>query len=211
MKKTLITLALVALLPAAAQAQMYYDDYDWVDEYDEYVYVEDDYAPLTGDAELDSFLVSINVRFNEQPAYYAEQLAVSTTLQPTTLRSYLVERRYSPADVYMIGELAQLSGKSASQVASAYEANRGQGWGAVARSLGIKPGSPQFHELKRGNRALVSAAPARATVQEVHAGGRGPAASNRGHGHGKGHGKAKHPGKGNGHGKGKGKGNGKNK
>jgi hypothetical protein len=31
-----------------------------------------------------------------------------------------------------------------------YKKNRGAGWGAVARSLGIKPGSPQFKALKTG-------------------------------------------------------------
>jgi hypothetical protein len=28
---------------------------------------------------------------------------------------------------------------------------KGQGWGVIAKSLGIKPGSPEFHALKRGD------------------------------------------------------------
>jgi len=32
-----------------------------------------------------------------------------------------------------------------------YRARKGQGWGALAQSLGIKPGSADFHALKRGD------------------------------------------------------------
>lgn len=208
MKKSLIALALAALLPAAAQAQYYYDDYDWVETYDEYVYYEDDYAPLTGDPALDAMLESINARFNDAPVYYAEQLAVDTRLQPTLLRNYLVERRYAPADVYMMAELAQLTGKSVGEVASVYSANRGQGWGAVARSLGIKPGSAQFHQLKRGGTTLVSAPPAGAAGRGMRV--TGPRSTAVQH-PGKGHGKAKDRGPGKGQGKGQGKGKGKHK
>jgi hypothetical protein len=32
-----------------------------------------------------------------------------------------------------------------------YEAGKGRGWGALAKSLGIKPGSSEFHALKRSD------------------------------------------------------------
>lgn len=32
-----------------------------------------------------------------------------------------------------------------------YRAQKGKGWGALAQSLGIKPGSAAFHALKRGD------------------------------------------------------------
>lgn len=32
-----------------------------------------------------------------------------------------------------------------------YQTRKGQGWGALAKSLGIKPGSADFHALKRGD------------------------------------------------------------
>jgi len=35
-------------------------------------------------------------------------------------------------------------------VADRYDHDRGHGWGAVAMSYGIKPGSPQFFALKNG-------------------------------------------------------------
>jgi hypothetical protein len=36
-------------------------------------------------------------------------------------------------------------------VVEIYRKQKGQGWGAVAQSLGIKPGSADFHALKQGN------------------------------------------------------------
>jgi hypothetical protein len=36
-------------------------------------------------------------------------------------------------------------------VVDVYKKNRGKGWGVIAKSLGIKPGSPEFHALKRGD------------------------------------------------------------
>lgn len=213
MKTRILALALsAALLPFAATAQQYYNDYEW----DDYAY-DDYYAPSTGDAGLDTLLQAINALFNDQPDYYAERLVYETRVEPVIVREYLVERQYAPADVYMMGTLAQLSGKSFADVARTYEANRGQGWGNVARQLGIKPGSAQFHQLKNGGNVFVQQGKARGK-------GRGDAARpvrtsqtvdapvvQRGPAHGK---PAGHPGKGHGKGKGnngKGKGNGKDK
>jgi hypothetical protein len=44
-----------------------------------------------------------------------------------------------------------MSGRSIDVVTAQYKKNKGRGWGALAKSLGIKPGSPEFHALKRGD------------------------------------------------------------
>lgn len=56
-----------------------------------------------------------------------------------------------PADAYMIFRLGEMSSKKPKQVIEQYRAKKSQGWGALAKSLGIKPGSKEFHELKAGN------------------------------------------------------------
>jgi hypothetical protein len=48
-------------------------------------------------------------------------------------------------------QLGQWTQKPAEQVVRVYKANRGKGWGVIAKSLGIKPGSAEFHALKRGD------------------------------------------------------------
>jgi len=35
-------------------------------------------------------------------------------------------------------------------VADYWQQNHGQGWGVVAQRMGIKPGSAEFHQLKKG-------------------------------------------------------------
>ena len=148
-------------------------------------------AQYTGDPALDAVLETLNTLYYDEPDYYVEQIVYETRAQPVVVREYIVERRYAPADVYMIGELAQLSGKSFNDVAGLYDANRGQGWGAVARQLGIKPGSAQFHALKNGGSTIVergrghAGKPARAVRTSA------PGPQGKGKGHGKGHGKGK--------------------
>lgn len=56
-----------------------------------------------------------------------------------------------PADAYMIFRLGEMSSKTPEQVVDQYKSKKSQGWGALAKSLGIKPGSKEFHALKRGS------------------------------------------------------------
>ena len=55
----------------------------------------------------------------------------------------------NPADAYMLFRLGEIAGQPIGQVVECYEAHKGQGWGVLAKSLGIKPGSKEFHALKR--------------------------------------------------------------
>lgn len=85
---------------------------------------------------------------------------------------------HSPADAFMVFQISAMSHQPLDRVMPVYESHKSKGWGAMAKELGIKPGSAEFHALKNG---------------DLHYGPNG-------HG-GKSHGK----GKGNGKGKGKGK------
>jgi hypothetical protein len=55
------------------------------------------------------------------------------------------------ADAYMVLRLGEMSGKSTEEVINKYKTQKGQGWGALAKSLGIKPGSKEFKALKNGD------------------------------------------------------------
>jgi hypothetical protein len=56
-----------------------------------------------------------------------------------------------PADAYMILRLGEMSANPIKYVIEQYNANKNQGWGVLAKSLGIKPGSDDFQTLKRGH------------------------------------------------------------
>jgi len=56
-----------------------------------------------------------------------------------------------PADAALCFWLSLHSRQPIERVMGAYSAHKGQGWGALAKSLGIKPGSADFKALKRGD------------------------------------------------------------
>jgi hypothetical protein len=56
-----------------------------------------------------------------------------------------------PADAYLVLRLGEMSGRPVSQVIERYKGYGGKGWGTLAKSLGIKPGSQEFHALKQGH------------------------------------------------------------
>ena len=53
-----------------------------------------------------------------------------------------------PSEAYMVFRLGEMSGRSSEYVMREYRERANQGWGALAHSLGIKPGSHEFKELK---------------------------------------------------------------
>lgn len=57
----------------------------------------------------------------------------------------------SPAEAAVVLWLKEKSGASLDTVLSTYKRNKKKGWGAMAKELGIKPGSAAFHALKKGD------------------------------------------------------------
>jgi hypothetical protein len=86
----------------------------------------------------------------------------------------------TPADAFMVLQLGQMANKQPEVVVKSYQANRNKGWGVIAKELGIKPGSAEFHALKRGDFVLTG----KAADNEDQGPGKG-----KGKGHGKGHNK----------------------
>ena len=56
----------------------------------------------------------------------------------------------SPADAYMMLKVGEVSGRPVQEVVDVYKANPNRGWGYIAKQMGIKPGSAEFHALKGG-------------------------------------------------------------
>ena len=56
-----------------------------------------------------------------------------------------------PADAFMVFQLGQFARVPSERVMEVYKPSRKKGWGAIAKELGIKPGSAEFHALKSGN------------------------------------------------------------
>ena len=56
-----------------------------------------------------------------------------------------------PGDAYMVLRLGEMSSRPTDYVIKQYKSDKGKGWGVLAKSLGIKPGSEEFHALKNGH------------------------------------------------------------
>lgn len=108
------------------------------------------YNIRTGDVWVDTRLGEIN----DYGGRYRDPFIGEMTGHYGAPRSLVVElldqRRWAPADVYYACALARALDIPCVEVVREYDRNPGQGWGAVAKRYGIKPGSPAFHALKQG-------------------------------------------------------------
>jgi hypothetical protein len=106
-------------------------------------------APLAY-AELARFLTNLDVQAKDDLNGYCEKLGgqFGVPLQQVQDILTVVE---APADAFMVLQLGQMTKKQPETVLETYERNKGKGWGVIAQELGIKPGSPEFHALKRGD------------------------------------------------------------
>ena len=86
-----------------------------------------------------------------------------------------------PSDAYVIFRLGEISGRPVGYVMEQYKSDNGKAWGTLAKSLGIKPGSREFHSLKQGQDIY---------VVNSHRNAKG-AAKNNGRGNGKANAKGK--------------------
>ncbi len=126
-------------------------------------------------ADLDGFLQSLNVQAKADLGQYSVQLSAQFGVSQTQVNA-IIKRVDSPADAFMCLQLGQMSHKDPETVVRTYQGNKGKGWGVIARELGIKPGSPEFHALKRGDFSLTG----------QPAGGAGGPGKGRGRGRGRG-------------------------
>lgn len=92
-------------------------------------------------------------RFNEQAEAnfvdFRAKLAARFNIGPAQVEA-VISNFPKAADAYVALRLGEMSGRPIGDVMENYKANQGKGWGVVAKSLGIKPGSKEFHALKRG-------------------------------------------------------------
>lgn len=173
--------------------------------------------PRSGDTWVDVWLGDMNRYGSRYRDPFIDEL-VRYHGAPRDLIEDLLRRRWAPGDIYFACALARLAGRPCRYVVDMWERDHGQGWGAIAKRLGIKPGSAEFHRLKRGlvptydrwgrpielDAQLQRDFPGRGKGPK-HGEGRGDRGRDDDHGHSGGKGKSEH-GHGNGQGKGKGKG-----
>lgn len=129
-------------------------------------------AHATAGGGLDGFLSKLNAQAKSDLAGFSARIGAQFGI-PEAQVKVVISTVKQPADAFMVFQLGQMARQPTDRVLQVYQSGKGKGWGAMARDLGIKPGSPEFHALKRG---------------DFHLGD----ASSDDHGNGKGRGRGKH-------------------
>lgn len=120
LQKMWMFVAMAALLVSAGVA-MSADDFAWMSEFN-----------IQAEADASGFSAQLASRFRVGDAQI--KLVIGDVARP--------------ADAYMVFRLGEISHHSPKYVLEKYKAGKGKGWGDLAQSLGIKPGSKEFQALK---------------------------------------------------------------
>lgn len=117
----IIFIILLTLLSVAAQSSA--GDFDWIKDFN-----------IKAEADLSGFRARMEARFR------VGDVEIKAVLGD-------VEK---PSDAYIVFRFGEMSNESIDHIVNKYKANKHKGWGVLAKSLGIKPGSKEFQALKQG-------------------------------------------------------------
>ncbi len=106
--------------------------------------------PRSGDVWVDSQLSDVNRYGSRYRQPFVDEMVRYYGAPRDLVSTLLVDRNWAPGDVYYACAIAQILGRPCRYVVEVWERDHGQGWGNVAKQLGIQPGSDEFHRLKRG-------------------------------------------------------------
>ena len=84
---------------------------------------------------------------SDNPALFGQMLARQYNLNESAIGDLHQKFNGNWGDLALGLEMGHLSKKPMNTVLGTYENNRG--WGNIAKDLGIKPGSEEFHRMKR--------------------------------------------------------------
>jgi len=84
---------------------------------------------------------------SDNPALFGQMLARQYNLNESAIGDLHQKFNKNWGDLALGLEMGNLSKKPIHTVLDTYENN--QGWGNIAKELGIKPGSEEFHRMKR--------------------------------------------------------------
>ncbi len=98
---------------------------------------------------LESFLDEVEVSASKDMGSFRADLRLTFDVSNGTLDG-LFEVMTDPSDVYMCLRIGEVAKQPIDRVVEEHQRRKGQGWGVIAKNLGITPGSEEFHALKAG-------------------------------------------------------------
>jgi hypothetical protein len=127
-----------------------------------YAYGGDDHIgavfnPRTGDTTLDTTLGNINLRTHGKTLdEFIANMSATYNVPKVRMEALINIEKLTPGDIYMAAEISKIKKCPFNTVIDEYNKNKGKGWGVVSKRLGIKPGSKEFHELKKEGHKYLS-------------------------------------------------------
>ena len=106
------------------------------------------FSPVLASSDLDSFVKSLNVEARADLGAFNVRLSAQFGV-PVPKVEAIIASVGTPGDAYMCLRVGQVASKPVEVVTKEYQKNKAKGWGVIAQNLGIKPGSKEFHELKK--------------------------------------------------------------
>jgi len=102
----------------------------------------------TGDVQLNESLSKIDADAKLDFGKFKAEVSAKYNIATNKIEEWSAKVGMKPSDICMTAEVAKITQKPADEVVEAYQKNKDKGWGVIAKELGIKPGSPEFHALK---------------------------------------------------------------
>lgn len=102
----------------------------------------------SGSVQLDSDLNTINTSAKLDFGSFKTSLKLSYNVSEKKIDYMYVSVKMQPADIYFAFEISKITKRPIDDIIVIYTENRNKGWGYIAKQLGIKPGSAEFHALK---------------------------------------------------------------
>ena len=102
----------------------------------------------SGDTDLDASLTDINVTAEKDFGIFKTEMSASYNVTEKKIEDLKLSFGMQASDIFMTLEISNSTGKTVDVVAAEFKKNKGEGWGVIAKNLGIKPGSDAFHALK---------------------------------------------------------------
>lgn len=106
--------------------------------------------PRSGDVWVDQRLGDINQYGTRYREPFIDEMTRYYGAPRDLVSDLIVRQRWAPGDVYYACSIAQVIGRPCRYVVDEWNRDHRQGWGVMAQRMGIKPGSAQFHRLKKG-------------------------------------------------------------
>ncbi len=108
------------------------------------------WSPQTGDATVDATLDDMNQYAARYPDAFVDEIVRYHAAPRALVDALMQSPQWTPGDIYYACALAQTVGQPCRAVVDQWQHDHVQGWGAIARGVGVQSGSTEFDRLKQG-------------------------------------------------------------